>query len=69
MGRERKYTEREVKLAKLWHKLARTAYAIVDYDMYINKYSPKLTTSEVNKLKAAYTAGINEALKKSKKYL
>ena len=67
MSRQRKYTDREIALAKLWHKLARTTYAIMDYDIYLNDYRPKLTKGDITKLKKACSQAIIAVLEKKER--
>jgi len=62
-GRPRTRTDREIQLKKLWDKLARSTFAIVDYDLYINKYRPKLTPKEARKLKKACSIAMTEAMR------
>jgi hypothetical protein len=64
MGRPKIRTDREIALEKLWNKLARSTFAMVDYDLYLNKYKPKITKKEKAKLKTACSKAIDAVLKK-----
>lgn len=63
VGRPRTRDDRDIWLGQLWHKLARSVYAIVDYDLCLHKYKPKLSKSDVSKLKKACSQAIDAALK------
>lgn len=67
MGRPRTRTDRDIRLARLWNKLDRTVFAMVQYDIILNKYKPRLKRSEIKKLKTALSQAIDDAVKSSKK--
>lgn len=63
VGRPRTRTDRDIQLARLWNKLDRTVFAMMRYDIMLNKYKPKLTSSEIKKLKTALSQAIDDAVK------
>lgn len=63
VGRPRTRTDRDIQLARLWNKLDRTVFAMIQYDIILNKYKPKLTKSEMKKLKTALSQAIDDASK------
>jgi len=64
MGRPKIRKDRDIHLESLWNKLARNAFAIVDYDIHrLFKYKPSITKSEIRKLKTACSQAIDAALK------
>ena len=65
-GRPKTRTERDIKLGQLWNKLARSVYAVIDYDLYRHAYKPKLSDKEVRKLKSACSQAIQLAVKQHK---